>query len=908
MDKNPAIPFWLKYMPFLLFVTAFLLYVNGIGNGYNMDDELVTRNHRFTSKGITSIPDIFSNPYYSDDMGYAYEYRPIVLTSFAIEHQFFGEKPAVSHFFNVLLYAMSVVILFLLFKKMFQAYSYWISVLAVLLFLFHPLHTEAVNSIKNRDEILSLLGGLLSWWFSIKFVEKSKWYYLPIITVCFLFGALAKMSLMPMVMLIPISLIVFQNASGKKILVISILLVGLSFLFSPIKNPMDYLPFYILAAVSPLLFSFIYVGEGAYFNEVYLKLKGETKRIFFDINQKPDSQQLSIIRLDNTALKYSELKSVKFLIQLSIFVLLSSMSFLYNYGLLASISFVYFGYLFYSTNTTQKNVLTFLFVLFYSSFCVYHYTPQYVDFLSVFVFFLFLFNKEFKNYLQLVSIIFLIAIGIYNQDFNIFTYPILYLIVLFKDAKRIFFYLHKSVILVLSIYTLFLMGTLLFFPKEIYNDLFLILSNIYILLVFIGKTRKYVIPSLLFILFPVLIHLYISPDLNDSIIKAQSVFSKESGASVADGFIQSTIYKSERPISFAEMPVNVESPLDVRIGSAVDVLGFYMQKMFLPFPMGYYYGYAFFTPKSITEFRLVLVLFIHLALSIFSLLFLKKYRILCYGILFYLFSIVLYSGFLYPVVGVAADRFTYIASIGFCIALAAGLYFLFHKHVPIPANNLPSKFLLVIVAVILLVYGGITINRNKDWDGALTLMSQDIQYLDESAQAHNLYALNLMRESTQNRKIPAAKRLEMQKLAITHFDRAVQIWPGFFNAAYDKGRASLMVNDIPSAIDGFEKAVNIGPEAGFIQPYLELAKLYLQTGKTLNYLLNAKKLLAFTATPDSYNMVARGFYMNGQSDSAKFYIRKGIYQFPNDMSLRKNLSEIFRLESKLDSAMIYNPN
>jgi protein O-mannosyl-transferase len=101
-----------------LFVLTFLVYGNSIFNEYNLDDELVTRNNKLTSSGISSIPEIFNSPYYSDDMGYSYEYRPITLTSFAIEHSIFGESAMTSHIVNVLLFFFTVVILFFLIKKL----------------------------------------------------------------------------------------------------------------------------------------------------------------------------------------------------------------------------------------------------------------------------------------------------------------------------------------------------------------------------------------------------------------------------------------------------------------------------------------------------------------------------------------------------------------------------------------------------------------------------------------------------------------------------------------------------------------------------------------------------------------------------------------------------------------------
>ena len=88
-----------RFYPLIVFVLAFLLYANTISNDYNLDDELVTINHRTTSKGFSGISEIFTSFYYEDDVGYKYDYRPITHVSFAIEHQFFGDNPQVSLLF-----------------------------------------------------------------------------------------------------------------------------------------------------------------------------------------------------------------------------------------------------------------------------------------------------------------------------------------------------------------------------------------------------------------------------------------------------------------------------------------------------------------------------------------------------------------------------------------------------------------------------------------------------------------------------------------------------------------------------------------------------------------------------------------------------------------------------------------
>ena len=109
--------------PFLFWgvvIMSFFLYANIINNAYNLDDELVTRNHPLTSKGFSALGKIFSQPYYADASGNVYEYRPMVLASFAVEHQLFGENPKISHFINALLYTLLIFVLFKLLVLLFS--------------------------------------------------------------------------------------------------------------------------------------------------------------------------------------------------------------------------------------------------------------------------------------------------------------------------------------------------------------------------------------------------------------------------------------------------------------------------------------------------------------------------------------------------------------------------------------------------------------------------------------------------------------------------------------------------------------------------------------------------------------------------------------------------------------------
>ena len=179
---------------------------NTLFNDYNLDDNLVTQNHRLTSKGIKAIPEIYRSPYYQDDMGYSYGYRPTTLATFAIEHDLFGESPMINHSVNLLLYLITCILIFLLIVKIFPDQA-GVALATAILFTVHPIHTEVVASIKNRDELLSLLFMLIAMKSFLMTKEKVKWTQTATLAfsgICFVGLSLSsKLSAAILILLIP---------------------------------------------------------------------------------------------------------------------------------------------------------------------------------------------------------------------------------------------------------------------------------------------------------------------------------------------------------------------------------------------------------------------------------------------------------------------------------------------------------------------------------------------------------------------------------------------------------------------------------------------------------------------------------------------------------------------------------
>ena len=209
-----------RYVFILLTAFTFILYGKSLFNKYALDDELVVYNNKVIEKGFKAIPEIFTS-FYSQTDKMQYGYRPIVQTTFAIEYGFFGQNPFISHLINLLLYIAIGYILFLWLKKVFHNYNLLFPLITTLLFMAHPVHTEVVCSLKNRDELLSFLGGISAVFLMLKYVENNKLSLFITANICLWVGFFSKQSALTFLGIIPLSLYFFTNITSKRNIIIS---------------------------------------------------------------------------------------------------------------------------------------------------------------------------------------------------------------------------------------------------------------------------------------------------------------------------------------------------------------------------------------------------------------------------------------------------------------------------------------------------------------------------------------------------------------------------------------------------------------------------------------------------------------------------------------------------------------
>ncbi len=150
------------------------------------------------------------------DSGLSSQEKEIVIVNLNKIHHRRGVVLFVSHFINVLLFAITSLVLFVLLHILLPKNrngNWYLSVpfIAVLLFVVHPIHTEVVANIKGRDEILSLLGALLAMFFTFRYVQRQKLIYLVFIFLSFVAGLFSKEVAVTFLAIIPLSIYFFSK-------------------------------------------------------------------------------------------------------------------------------------------------------------------------------------------------------------------------------------------------------------------------------------------------------------------------------------------------------------------------------------------------------------------------------------------------------------------------------------------------------------------------------------------------------------------------------------------------------------------------------------------------------------------------------------------------------------------------
>ena len=221
--------FTLLWFSCVIAVLSVILYINTLQNSYTLDDKGIITENKFTSSGFSGIPRLLTTSYWEGVGINVRSYRPLAPVTFAAEVGIWGKNPMVSHFFNLLIYMMTGVLLLFFLKRLFGKIDpdipLMIPFIIVILFLAHPIHTEVVANIKGRDSMFEFFFLVLSAYFLFKYLETYKKADLVMSVLSFFPALLSKESAITFFVMVPVVLILFDNRSIAQKVVITLLYI-----------------------------------------------------------------------------------------------------------------------------------------------------------------------------------------------------------------------------------------------------------------------------------------------------------------------------------------------------------------------------------------------------------------------------------------------------------------------------------------------------------------------------------------------------------------------------------------------------------------------------------------------------------------------------------------------------------
>lgn len=160
------------YCYIVIAAVTFLVFANSLENQFVFDDESVVVNN-LSIQSLSNIPKFFTAEEGFHKVIGKY-YRPVVSSSYAIDYHYWGLDPYGFHLTNIIIHCIASMLLFRIFQVLFWRYKYrnLFSLLSALIFVVHPIHTEAVSWISGRTDSMVTMFFFASFLFYIEFVRE----------------------------------------------------------------------------------------------------------------------------------------------------------------------------------------------------------------------------------------------------------------------------------------------------------------------------------------------------------------------------------------------------------------------------------------------------------------------------------------------------------------------------------------------------------------------------------------------------------------------------------------------------------------------------------------------------------------------------------------------------------------
>ena len=229
---------------------GFAIYFGTLKHEYAVDDALLITENTVTQKGLDGLKDIFTKDAFFGFFGEGYKnlvaggrYRPLSMATFALEVEYFGKdsnakpnlkKARIAHLVNVLLYALTGLLLYLTLLVLFKNYrpKHWfelnLPLIIALLYIAHPIHAEVVSNIKAREEIMGLFGSIAALFFAVRYVRTNNIALIVGVALSYAFAMFSKENSITFLAVVPLAMYVFAKPKLKHYIAVALPMLAMA--------------------------------------------------------------------------------------------------------------------------------------------------------------------------------------------------------------------------------------------------------------------------------------------------------------------------------------------------------------------------------------------------------------------------------------------------------------------------------------------------------------------------------------------------------------------------------------------------------------------------------------------------------------------------------------------------------
>lgn len=347
--------------------------------------------------------------------------------------------------------------------------------------------------------------------------------------------------------------------------------------------------------------------------------------------------------------------------------------------------------------------------------------------------------------------------------------------------------------------------------------------------------------------------------------------------------------------------------------TAIYLLGKYIWLLFIPTPLICDYSFNQIPIVGFGNIGVIISFLIYISLITLAFWLLRKKSPIIFGLILFLTSISIYSNILIPIGSSFAERFMFLPSLGFCIALV----FIGFKLFKIPTDDetitlttifKKSPFFIVLFAVIVSLYSFKTVVRAGEWKDQHTLFGKDIKRAPNSAHLRYYWGLAIRDKALEEKDVNKLKALTMS--AIEQFDKAIAIYPSYPDCYEQLGLAWYRVNNGEKALENYNKAIALNNTKAVT--FSNIGIIYFEQGNYPKALeLYSKALSLDSNYADAYFNMGSTLGMMGKYEEAIVNFKKCIHFDPENAKAHqfigvtyKNLNQDEEAKPWFDKAAI----